>query len=765
MASKPTYNDNVGLPEIHYNPLQNYRNVTYNTRLTMMPVAEATKTRLDRSYDYKKGIILWETGGAGTVYLEELTMECVGAGNKTGNYVTQLPINFKGKVVEPLGGRFMESLSLAAMDLGYKSNDGVYLFEISFTGFNTDSDLPEVCKGWDGEDLIFRWYVRLNELNMQLDYKGSTYDFEFISSHSIDTDYTILEDGFRMIGSPETIGSFCKELADALNKREKEHVEAGLRCIPHKYVITAHKDIANLKVKSGFWSRQTFSMLIGRGEIQGKPGQLIQTFILGAIANSEEMLKHLHRIPDKKDYNSNDTKPGKSEFVIRNVAVIPGYKDVEENKSYAFDPKLGSSAKEIHFFVTTKEDPRNIISPQEYKDAQDPAERNKRVDNWIKKGLLRKVYKWIYTGENSEVINTNIKLDYMWRNVRPIWVNSADGKPIAASGTASTAKQKTPAAGAKAITCNDAKSVGTAQQRVAATYAEDAEWDPVSGKLAPREGWYPHMPQFYHMNTGLTQQQQQGTVSKENANEYSVYRQIGANLSGSGEMVTLNLEVVGDPYWLMQIPGTPGKPPWEEDVWEYEKEQLTEDQMAEKRKKTATHTWLPFIYFEAQVPSATNNNITDTMKLRESDAISGVYFTVKLVNKFTKGKFTTSLECAREPLSNPWTGRAKPANSTPGSSPGSASSTGPNNAGATGPGTNWQQSGGAVTGGGAAVGNPNLGRRSGATDSQPTVPTGPGGEYTPAEATREANRLNRIQQQRVASGATTTVIGQVPRTP
>jgi len=227
----------------------------------------------------------------------------------------------------------------------------------------------------------------------------------------------------------------------------------------------------------------------------------------------------------------------------------------------------------------------------------------------------------------------------------------------------------------------------------------------------------------------------------------------------------LNLEVVGDPYWLMQIPGTPGKPPWEEDVWEYEKEQLTEDQMAEKRKKTATHTWLPFIYFEARVPSATNNNITDTMKLRESDAISGVYFTVKLVNKFTKGKFTTSLECAREPLSNPWTGRAKPANSTPGSSPGSASSTGPNNAGTTGPGTNWQQSGGAVTGGGAAVGNPNLGRRSGATDSQPTVPTGPGGEYTPAEATREANRLNRIQQQRVASGATTTVIGQVPRTP
>lgn len=681
-TEKPKYNDDIGLPDIHYNPLQNYRNVTYNTRLTMMPVAEATKSRLDRSYDYKKGIVIWETGGSGSVYLEEMTMECVGAGNKTGNYVTQLPINFKGKVVEPLGGRLIEQLSLAAMDLGYKSNDGVYLFEVTFTGYNTDSDMPEICKGWEGEELVFRWYIRLNQLHMQLDYKGSTYDFEFVASsgQALNTDYTNLEEGFRMVGTPNTIGSFCKELADALNKREEEHVKANIRCIPHKYVITAHKDIANLKIQNGFFSRAVAAWGIGRGEIQSKPGQSIQTFILGAIANSEDMLKHLHRIPDKKDYNSPDTKAGKLEYVPRNVVVIPGSKDVEENKGYAFDPMLGSSAKEVHFFITTKEDPRNIISPQEYKDAQDPAERNKRVDNWIKKGLLRKVYKWIYTGENSEVINTSLKLDYMWRNVRPLWVSAESGKPIAAAGKSASAKEKTPAAGSKAIKCDDAKSVGAAQQRVAATYAEDAEFNTATGKIDPKPGWYPHMPQFYHMNTGVEQQSQQGALAAENANEYSVYRQIGANLSGSGEMIKLDLEVVGDPYWLMQIPGTPGNPPWEEDVWEYEKEQLTEDQMAEKRKKTATHTWLPFIYFEAQVPSATNNNITDVMQLRQSDAISGVYYTMKLTNKFVKGKFTSNLECARETLSNPWTGKAKPT-SNESSNSGNASATGPNNAG------------------------------------------------------------------------------------
>lgn len=684
MATKPTYNDDVGLPDIHYNPLQDYRNVTYTTRLTMMPSLEATKTRHDRSYDYKKGIVLWETGGAGTVYLEEMTMECVGAGNSTGNYVTAQPVSFKGRIVEPLGGRFIEALTLSALDLGYSNTaDGVCLFEISFTGYNTDSDTPEQCKGWDNEELTFRWYIRLTELNMQLDYKGSTYDFSFVevSGQVLNTDYNTLEDGFRMVGSPETIGSFCKEFSDALNLREEEHVKAGIRCIPHKYVITAHKDIANLKVKSGFWSRQTFSMLIGRGEIQGKPGMTVQQFILNQIANSEDMMKHLHRIPEKKDYNSPEVKPGQIHIVPRSVVVIPGAKDVEIDKAYAFDPKLGTSAKELHFFITTKEDARTIISPQEYKDAQDPLQRDARVQNWIKKGLLRKVYRWIYTGENSEVLNVELKLNNMWRNVRPLWVSSATGKAIAPTATSSTAQQKSPAAtGGKAIACNDAKVVSAKQERVAPTYAEDAEFDPQTGKIKPREGWYPHMPQFYHMNVGVQQQSQQGALAPANANEYAVYRQIGANMAGSGEMTKLTLEVVGDPYWLMQIPGSPGKPPWNEDVWEYEKEQLTEDQMAEKRKKTATHTWQPFIYFDAQIPSATNNPYTDTMKLREAEALSGVYFITMSTNKFTKGKFTTSLACVREALSNPWKGKVKQPAAASGSTPGNASATGPNNA-------------------------------------------------------------------------------------
>ena len=673
--TKPTYNDDIGLPDTHYNPLQNYRNMTYNTRLTMMPLAETTLTRLERSYDYKNGIVMWETGGAGSVFLEELQIAVAGTKNATGNYYTQQPTSISGKIVEPVGGRLIESLSLSAMNLGYSTNGiAIYLLEVWFTGYNTDSDMPEVCKGWEGEELIFRWYIRLDELHMKLDYKGATYDFKAVPNDgaAVLNDHYTLEDGFRMTDGPNTIAQFCTFLAKALNDREAEKVKSGLRCIPHKYVISAHKDITNLTFSYSLWQNVTSLWGMIPGEIQGTPGQTIQQFITNSMPNSPNLLKFLHRVTDgKKEYNATDTNPASIHLPMKTLAIIPGCKDI------AYDEKLGHSAKEVHYFLTTREDATAVVSPQEYKDSEDPKNRDKRVDNWIKKGLLRKVYKWIYTGENIEVINTEIKIDNMWRSVRPLWIDK-DGKPI--QGTAATSipgKQSAGKSSSKTVTCAAAQTVQKPPATKATSYMEDLLYRPT----APREGWHPTQAQWYHMNTTVQQGSNQGALSVENAQEYSIYRQVANGMSGGGELVKLDLEVVGDPYWLMQIPGTPGKPqPWEDDVWEYEKEQLTEEKMAEKRKSASTHTWLGAFYFEAQVPSA-DNGPDDTMALRKSDAITGIYWPYTIVNRFQKGKFTTKLTANRDVLANPWkkdVATSKPNDTKTGK--GSATSAGPTTA-------------------------------------------------------------------------------------
>lgn len=686
---KPTHNDDLGLPDLHYNPLQNYRNVTYNTRLTMMTVEESAKNRHDRSYDCKKGIVMWETGGTGTVFLEELTITTIGSGSATASYATQDAHQFQGKIVEPLGGRFIESISLAAQQLGYNNNDAVFLLEIAFKGHDAN-DQPVTCKGWQEEDMVFRWYVRINTLKMSLNYQGSTYEFDLqadIGAANL-TDYFTLEQGFSMSGSPSTIGDFCAQLAKELNKREAKKVKSKIRCHPHHYVITAHKDIAHLKYDHAPVSDRSPQWGMKKGDTQATAGKTIQAFILDSVSNSTAFMKHLHRIPEKKDFNSPDTKNDTIHLPIRAPSIICGAKGIEKNNKPQFDNKLGGVVQEVHYFLTSKEDAKNIISAVEYEDATDPAQRDKRVDNWIKLGLLRKVYKWIYTGENAEVINADIKIDNLWRNVRPLWIDSESGQPVATNATQKTKQEKRAAKKAsKPTACNEAKKVIPAEYSGKTQfYAEDMpdRTDKTNPDISPKPGWYPHMPKYYHMNTAVDQNSQQAGIYQESATEYSVFRQVGnTQATGGTDMFTMNLEVVGDPYWLFQIPASPGTPPWEEDVWEYEKSHLTEEQLSEKRKNTATHNWLPFIYFEAISPSADWTS-TDLINLRKSDAITGIFAAKKVINTFSKGKFTTKLELIRDPLSNPW-GGTKSAKTDKSKAKGKASHKGPSNAAPTYP--------------------------------------------------------------------------------
>ena len=344
---------------------------------------------------------------------------------------------------------------------------------------------------------------------------------------------------------------------------------------------------------------------------------------------------------------------------------------------------------EIHVFLTTKEDPKIIISPQEFADAANENFRGERVQRWIDLGLLRKVYRWLYTGENTEVLNADIKLDYLWRIVRPLWINSETGKPVAAGSVQPPAKE--PPAGknnAKTLSCDNAKTVQATEESEEQLYAEDFPFRPgqdEKSSTAPSPTWRPQMPQFYHANTQVQQAQAQSAFMEESAHEYSVYRQIHNQVgAGSADLYTLNVEVVGDPYWLMQIPTRAGEVPWEEDVWEYEKEQWDDETLADKRKSTATHNWLPLFLFEAQVPSA-NLNEEDVMDLRYGDAITGIYSVKKVYNSFVKGKFTTKLESYREILANPWTNRdgKKTANQEKPTSTGSARSVGPTSASTT----------------------------------------------------------------------------------
>lgn len=677
----------AGLPDIHYNPLQQYRNPTYNVRLTMMPASDAIRPTNSRSFNYTTGLVMFETGGTGSINLEELTMKILPAGNATGNYMVTQPVIYTMKLVEPLGGRLIEALSLAAYKLGYKQNqDAVYLLEVFFVGYD-DDDQPTTCKDWDGNPMEYRWYVSINQLKTQIDYRGAVYDLELMRAdgRGLLGDYMNLEQGFRMTANPGTIGEFCKQLEEALNKREKEKVEAGLRQYPHKYTISAHKKMKDLKYDYGFFDRGNWSWAIGKGETQIEAGTTIPNFITNSLPNSKDMMKFLHKVNEgKKKYNNPDTLPNSLGILSEHIAILVGSSPQAQGENILFDEKLNGPAEDVHIFITTQPGGKNIISPNEYIDSYSASQRNERVQQWIKMGLLRKAYRWIHTGENTEVITANLKIDNLWRIVRPLWIDSETGKPVSPSSVTPPAQRRQPAAK------NDSKQKSAQEARQVknkeflggeATYAEDLPFR----ASTEQEETSPHLrwkPPFYHANTQVQQKQTQAGFMEESGHEYSVFRQIHNGIgASSADLAQLDIEVVGDPYYLCQIPTKQGEAPWEENVWEWEKNQWTDEELGIPRRKTSSQTNMPYVWFEAVLPSASLDE-NDLMELRNNDAITGIYGVKEVMNVFSKGKFTSKLSTFRDNLSNPWSTREakERAKGPAASNSGSANATGPTTA-------------------------------------------------------------------------------------
>jgi len=681
---KPTTLDGFkGIPDIHYNPLQAYTNTTYNTRLTMMPAREKTFERKHRSFDYTKGIIMWETGGTGTIYLEEMELRTAGIGNDSDAFNASRLAEIKGKLIEPTGGRFIESIAIASPILEYASNtECIYLLEIYFTGYDKN-DLPVICKGWKGEPQIYRWYVTMPTLVMTLDFKGATYEFTMIDSNSsaLSPDAMTFEEGFKMQSKSPTVGGFCTELSKALNDRQNHSVKAGGRGHPNRYVITPHKDIANCKFDVGLGSK-IWRFAFGNEKTAAAHTTILQ-FIGNALSQSSDLLKILHRVNDgKKAYNAADTKPNTLGKIFNVLGYASGVRAIEgPDKLPIWDDKINGYVYEYHYFLYLKPE-YSAGTPQEYKDSQDPDQRRARVDEWIRFGLLRKVYKWTHTGENTEVLSCNLKFDNLFRIVQPLWISSETGKPLTGSAMQPTTQLKKDSAG-KIDQINSSKMLNTLQSVSGGkqAYAEDL----LSRLGAQKSEWRAlHLPKRYLMNTEVQQTQSSTTFFAEGAIEFSIYKQIVAGAgTGNTGAAAIELEVIGDPYFLMQIPEFKGTVPWESDVWEWEQNHFSQEQLAEKRKTAGTYDIQPILYFEAVIPSQGWTS-SDTMELRTSDAISGLFIMTTVTNKFSKGKFTSHLNAVRDPLANPWPAtKAKiAATLTTGASESkTAAATGPNNAG------------------------------------------------------------------------------------
>ena len=427
--------------------------------------------------------------------------------------------NIDFEIYEPYSmGLFLQSCQAAALNSGYKSylDNAAYVLRLEFKGWTGPGSSASVGP--------YNWLVKLKNANFTVNEAGSTYKIEcFPYNHvalsqqmnKVFNDVTLVGKTSNevLVDNPE------RSLISFLNKREDQLVKDKKKTYPDKYNIEF--------VGDNPYGRGPGNDLEFKPESQGgteKPKRAgdIYDEASGKIIRGKMSInpkeKSLQFSQDFSITNMIDqvilsTKEARdratNEGLIDGQGRVTWWKTDVDVKLLDFDPKLKDFAKDITFRVQPYK-----IHHSAY---LSPEGASKGIGAC--KGAAEKEYNYIYTGKNTDIIKFNIEIkNMMFTAIDPNKVEDSGG------------------------VANNSTNTSVPGQTMTSKQADGSAGPSLGGNAGPGK---------LDMATGnLPFKGGSGQTSTEQkiANEFYM-----AYLNSIGNQVNLDLEILGDPFFLPEL--------------------------------------------------------------------------------------------------------------------------------------------------------------------------------------------------------------------
>ena len=572
-------------------------------------------------------------------YVNNFTMSSVLApNNKTGN---SNAISFGWEIYEPYSmGLLLESMQAAAIEAGYSNymDNCPYLLRLDFQGY------AETGQPMKGQEKLTKYYVcKLKKVTFDVNEQGSVYKVEAIPYNHLGYGQLINQTftDISIVGSSvkESLITSEKSLVNVLNSKQLKIVEDKKQNYPDEYFIwfpTSAVDnppvIApgpsnkatvnpNAKQPSGAASAPSLPTdyggnaiglssldfdiksggtypvsnegdvydsktgVLDRGSVQIAPnsrtlmfsqGQTITQMITSVIMNS----KYVYSVFDEIKKN-----PTGEVFWFKIDVQI-------QLKEDQYDTSRGEYAKKIIFRVIPYKVHSSLFSapgavPQGYKQLTQKIVKN---------------YNYIYTGINQDIIKFNLQFNNMFfTGTRPSSENNS--RHVVNKGTSNTSTDQEPTVQVN----NDVNQAGL----VALTGAA---------------------PKGSELGSGSSENNPTGetTVAQRVAQQF----QDAFLKTGSGDMINADMEILGDPYYLV-----------DSSIGNYFAPEFKDGINADG---TMTYDGSDvYIYVTFRTPT----DVTDTglydFKSTAVSPFSGIFKIIKVDSNFKDGLFTQALKLAR----------------------------------------------------------------------------------------------------------------------
>lgn len=600
---------------------------------------------------YDKERVKLINGKAPEYYIDNFRMAAIIAPSiKAGNTNA---IKFEFEIYEPHSmGQFLQSLQVAARNSNYTSYlIAPFVLKLEFLGYN---DRQQILKPSDVGSVAPKYFVlKLTKVTFNVTETGSNYSVEAVPyNHQAFSDSTTtVYNDIKIVGSTveEALRIGPESLVSALNNVEKSLKSAGKISVPDVYDIQFPENAFTFaQASSSFSANESSPSAVIDPSEQAQPS-------IGGEKNSAELPVIEANEIGKADYGFDQSSGGTFTFLkddtqrdnetgvvnIDNVAIDPSARAFQfaqgqsivgiintmilnsryvaeaikaENKEdglikhfmidvqtefLEFDPIIGDYAQKITYRVVPYLVHETIYSnPNATPQGYDVLEKQ-----------VSKAYNYIFTGQNVDILKLDIQIDNLFYvGIRP---GSETRNPTSlnpdSGGTVENTEQSTETGGQGNSPAPQLSNIGRPRPKR----------DPELLKHSSSQG-----------GQGATSAEQQV------ANDFHK-----AFLEGSsGDLVKLNLEILGDPYWLVDH----GMTNYFANTSD-QKSTITDDGTMNFTSGTV------YIYITFKTPDDLNEvtGLYDFSNKMKESPFSGIYRVTRCENIFNNGVFTQTLECLR----------------------------------------------------------------------------------------------------------------------
>lgn len=578
-----------------------------------------------------------------------------GASQNTGN--TNL-ITMSFTVREPYSfGLLIQSLQSAAISAGYPSyNDAPYLLQLEFSGYTDDGAI------FESSELLTKYFpIKLKNVTFNQSEEGSTYKVEAVPyNHTAFTNVANqVNNDVRLEGTSvkDMLSARALSLSAALNKIQQDMVATKQQELADEYLVVFPKDWSD---KVGLASgvpleenqRAAASTEVNRETVVGTTPTPVGQFGEGAIGNAE--------------LGFGATTGGNYSFGFESDVIDP-VTGLINRDALQIDPKArtftfpaGSSVQNIiQQVVLSSKYAKNAIDPRNLDDKgmikwfrvdvqveigeldsvrgerqkkyifrvvpflvhssvfRAPAAGSVGMDNL--KQILAKEYKYIYTGQNNDILKFDISINTLFNRGR---------SPTPPERTESNVNKDLNQSAEDPSKIAEGQSGNTPAALASKVGSESAKPDPNSTKLPIKAGY------------GAKTVEEIVAIQFQNA----ILNQGMPN----GDLISINLEILGDPFWIADS----GMGNYIGDAYnEDPSDQLTKDQTTNYQ---GTDCYVNLIFRTPVEPGVLENNAVSGLYIfpegETENPYSGIYKVVTSVSKFNGGVFTQQLDCRRMPV-------------------------------------------------------------------------------------------------------------------